>query len=238
MKRIIISAILVIVLLSVVLVTIAMNKTSEVEQSTILHSEVEQNEKLQSEAEQSTKLQSEAEQSEKLQQEFEQDKKRQYLPEERDELQNLSQKYEQVQYELICLTIEKNSDYYKSFSEKCIFEFEENGYAENFAVGDLFNLEKIEDKLEDEYNTDLLSGHMIIHNIEGIILVQLQYAVSIEVYYFSDGFVDPLSYDCSVIYVPDEYMNEESIAALKTRIDSLENIKDNLFIVKHTLYDY
>jgi hypothetical protein len=42
-------------------------------------------------------------------------------------------------------------------------------------------------------------------------------------------------YDYSVIYIPDEYINEESIAILDTEFSGFtdENIGNNLFVFKH-----
>jgi hypothetical protein len=151
-------------------------------------------------------------------------------------LQNILDKYEEAQYRVMCLTIEKNSDYLESFSKKCLYEFEEYEYDGKLGEYDAFDLRKIEDILED-FNYELLSERLFIQSVKGVIFVQLQYAGSIE-FYYSNDFADPSSYDCSVIYVPDEYMNEESIETLKKGMDDLLHVTGNLFVAKHSRYDY
>jgi hypothetical protein len=66
----------------------------------------------------------------------------------------------------------------------------------------------------------------------------LGYPVSIKVLDFSNGYTQLFSYDCSIIYFPDEYMNEESIETLKTRIDDLEHVTGNLFVIKYPIMNY
>jgi hypothetical protein len=227
MKRIMIFAIIAILLLIVVLIPIAMNKSYQAEQIAQQQYETELNAKLQSQAEQIAKLQAEVEQSEK----------NQFTNEDHMKLQNILDKYEEAQYRVMCLTIEKNSDYLERFSKKCLFKFEEYGYDVNFGKGDIFDLRRIEDIFDVDFNIELLRKRSFIRNVRGVIVVQLEYAGSIEFYYSSD-FTNPSSYDCSVIYVPDEYLNEESIEILQSALDSLEHITDNLFVAKHSRYDY
>jgi hypothetical protein len=87
MKKIIIFAIIVIVLLNSVLVADILIKSHKAEQRAQTQFEIEQHEKLSYEV---TSLEA---------------------------LQNASDQYEELQYRLMCQIIEENSDYYESFSK-------------------------------------------------------------------------------------------------------------------------
>jgi hypothetical protein len=155
------------------------------------------------------------------------------------EMQNASDLYEELQYELMCQTIRENSDYYEDFSKKFLSEFEKFGYDELYEMNGSFDLQKVDDKLENEINRDLVGHRSHIYNENGIIFVILGYPKSIDVFDFSRGYTSLESYDCSIIYIPDEYMNEESISTLKNSgILPFEHIKGNLFVMKYPVMNY
>jgi hypothetical protein len=71
-----------------------------------------------------------------------------------------------------------------------------------------------------------------IRNEEGIIYVVLGYPIQVKVLDFSYGYTGIVSYECSIVYIPDEYLNDESIDMIINNryfID-FRNIKDNLFV--------
>jgi hypothetical protein len=181
-----------------------------------------------------------AEQREELLYRIEKDTKLYYANEHIMALRNASDQYEELQYRLICQTIEENYDYYESFSKKCISEFEEYRDDEFYIMNGSFDLYTIiNNKLENEFDRDLVTYDCRIMNEDGIIFVILGYPVDIKVLYFSDGYTTLKSYDCSVIYIPDEYMNEESIATLKNSgILPFEHVKGNLFVMKYPVMNY
>jgi aspartyl/asparaginyl-tRNA synthetase len=210
MKKFIVFAIIVIVLLNSVLAADALIKSHKAEQRAQTQFEIEQHEKLSYEV---TKLEA---------------------------LQNASDQYEELQYKLMCQIIEENSDYYESFSKKCIFEFKEYEDDEFYAINGFFDLYTIiNNKLDNEFNRDLVRYDCRIYNVKGIIFVVLGYPVSIKDFYFSSDSIHLYSYDCSIIYIPDEFMNEESITTVKTELRlPIENIKGNLFVMKHPVMNY
>jgi hypothetical protein len=210
MKKIIIFAIIVIVLLNTILVVNQLIKSHKTEQY----------EKWKYEAELNAIIK--------------------YEGEEIKALQNASNQYEKLQYELMCHIIEENSEYYENFSKKFINEFEKYGYDEYYESNGRFSLGKIQSKLENEINRVLLGYDCYINNEIGITFVTLKYPVSIKVFGFSNGSTRLDSYECTIFYIPDEYMNEETIAALNTNVyyNSLEHIKDNLFIKKQMIMNY
>jgi hypothetical protein len=172
--------------------------------------------------------------------EAEQEERLYYSDEERKRLQNESEINVELQYELILQNIEENSDYYVGFSKKFLLEFEKYGYDYTYDTYGDFSLGNVIDELKNEFNSNLLgaiSGCQI-GNVEGIIFVVLSYPDRIRGF---DYYVpDPpwqYSYDCSIIYIPDEYMNEESISILSIKIDGFtdENIGNNLFVAKHSI---
>jgi hypothetical protein len=159
-----------------------------------------------------------------------------YDPEEIEKLQYESDQNAEIQYERICQMIEENSDYYENISKKFISAFEEYAATEPNAYKDSFSLSGIRSKFENDYNHQLLglAEHCYIRNEIGITYVDLEYPISITGVYYSHGYIDDYSYYCSVIFIPDEFMDEEIISTLNTKIygKTLKNIKDNLFIAK------
>jgi hypothetical protein len=126
-----------------------------------------------------------------------------------------------------------------SFSKKCLTEFEKHGYDEYYIMNGYFDLYTIiKHKLENEFNRDLMRYECYIQNIEGIVFVVLRYPVNIRVLEFYYGYTGLESYDCSIMYIPDEYLNEESIATLDARILPFEKVKGNLFVMKHPIMNY
>jgi hypothetical protein len=210
MKKIIIFTVIAIVFLNTILVANALIKSHKAEERANRQYEMEQIEKLHNEAE------------------------------EIKALQNASDQYEELQYKLMCQTIEENYDYYESFSKKCISEFEEDRDDEFYTMNGFFDLYTIiESELKEDFNNDLIKHDCYIVNEEGIIFVQLKYPVSIEMFDFSNGSTHLYSYDCTVIYIPDEYLNEESIATVYAGFRlPFENIKENLFVMRHPVMNY
>jgi uncharacterized protein YozE (UPF0346 family) len=159
-----------------------------------------------------------------------------YDPEEIQKLQYEDDQNAEIQYELICQMIEENSDYYVNISKKFISTFKEYAATEPNAYKDSFSLSRIRSKFENDYNHQLLglAEHCYIMNEIGITYVDLEYPISINGVYYSHGYIDYYYYYCSVIFIPDEYMDEEIITTLNTKIygKTLKNIKDNLFIAK------
>jgi hypothetical protein len=150
----------------------------------------------------------------------------QYTPEEIEKLQYEADQNYELKYDLMIKTIEENSDYYESFSKEFITEFEKYGYDSHYENSGTFKLRNVEDKMKIEFNSDLLGKECYIRNEIGIIYVDLDYPIAIDVYGFYSRY--------SIIYIPDEYMNDEVITKLNTEIhgSTLENIKENLFIAK------
>jgi hypothetical protein len=175
--------------------------------------------------------------------ELEQKEKTEYEAEERKRLQKEAYQNEELQYELILQTIKENKDYYVEFSKKFLSEFEKFGYDDWYAQSGNFGLYKVRDKLEIVYNSGLLGNinNCSIRNVEGITFVGFQYPDAIigVDYYAPDPF-QQYSYDCTIIYIPDEYMYEQSITILSRKIDGFtdENIGNNLFVVKHSIRGY
>jgi uncharacterized protein YxeA len=175
--------------------------------------------------------------------EVEQKEKIEYEAEERKKLQNEAYQNEELQYELILQTIKENSDYYVDFSKKFISEFEKFGYDDLNAQSGNFDFYKVRDKLEIVYNSDLLGNinNCSIRNIEGITFVVYKYPdYIIGVDYNAPDPFRQYSYGCFIIYIADEYMNEESIAILSRKIDGFtdENIGNNLFVAKQSVMGY
>jgi hypothetical protein len=166
-----------------------------------------------------------------------------YEAEERKRLQYEAEQNAELEYELMLQTITENSDYYVDFSNKFLLEFEKFGYDEYYDTYGVFHLEKVIAKLENEFNDDLFGyvSYCYICNIDGIILVYFESNYTIRgVTYPSDNRdCYEWEYYCSVIYIPDEYMNEETINTLKTKSNRFtdENIGNNLFIIKHPIFN-
>jgi hypothetical protein len=168
----------------------------------------------------------------------------QFESEQRSNLQDEAYKNSELQYELMLQTIKDNSDYYLSFSKEFLSEFEKYGYDEWYEKRGNFDFYKVSDKLEIEYNVDLLGieNDCCIRNIEGIVVVYFEKPYTIKGIFYTGNALDYYEYVyyCSVIYVPDEYINSESIAILNREIFGFtdENIGDNLFIVVHPIMNY
>jgi hypothetical protein len=213
MREILTFAIVAIALLSVVIIAIAMNKSYQSEQIAQQQYEAEQSSKLQSQAEESAKLQYEAEQNEKLHYEYEQKAI--------------------VDYELMCKNIEENSDYYTEFSEKFISVFEEFVfYWFNNELG-FYEPPISAEILEYESDNDLLGYESYIRNLEGYSYVELEYPDTIDGYAYCNKHDEYHYYHNKymVIYIPDEYMNKETIdTIMTTKLRDLTYIKDNLFV--------
>jgi hypothetical protein len=168
--------------------------------------------------------------------------KEKYEAEQRKKLQDEADQSLELQYQLIRQTVEENSDYYVSFSKEFLSVFNESAITETFDKNYSFGYLNFESKLENEFNTDLLgrASECNVINFTGITFVDLMYAEPMTGvnYYERDDNRDYYAYEfnvyCSVVYIPDEYMNEESINTLNTKIYSstLENIKDNLFVAE------
>jgi uncharacterized protein YxeA len=182
----------------------------------------------------------EIDQKEKSEYETEQEERLEYSAEEKKRLQNEADRNTELQYELMLQTIKENKDYYVDFSKKFLSEFEKFGYDEWYAKSGSFGFYKVSDKLGNEFNSNLLGNisNCRIINVDGIISVIYQYPDSISgVDYYLPVPLQEYAYDCSIIYIPDECMNEESIAILSRKIDGItdENIGNNLFIAKHSI---
>jgi hypothetical protein len=139
-----------------------------------------------------------------------------------------------LQYELMCKNIAENSDYYENFSKEFISVYEEFGYDKYDNNYGFYEKYAIEERLVYESNSDLIGNESHIRNEIGIIYVQIEYPFGIAVFdYLSvDGNARYLYKRYNVVYIPDEYINEELIATLNTENHhgSLRNVKDNLFI--------
>jgi hypothetical protein len=171
---------------------------------------------------------------EKLQYETEQKEKSEYEREQIKILQKEADQNTKLQYELICQTIVENSDYYINFSKKFISVYEEFGYTKYNAGYDFFWLNNIDERLEYESNNDLLGNESKIRNEIGIRYVELVYPKYAEVFNYSHEYTVHQIYNCLIIYIPDEYMDEELINTLNKEIygTTLEKLKDNLFVAK------
>jgi hypothetical protein len=173
--------------------------------------------------------------------EVEQKEKIEY-EEERKRLQYEAEQNAKLQYDLMLQTIEENSDYYVDFSKKFLSEFEKFGYDDYYDTYGVFHLDKVIDKLENEFNSDLLGyvSYCYICNIEGIVFVNFESNYTIRGCSYPNDNRDyyKWQYDCSVIYIPDEHMNEKSIALLDREISGFtdEKLKENLFIVKYPIH--
>jgi hypothetical protein len=231
MKRVLVYAIAVIILLSIVLIANFVSNSFESnqilqqqyesEQSSILRSEVEQSESLQaeSEAEQSSILQSEVEQHAKLQIEAELHVKSEY--------ESISQRFEE------------KSEQFDRFAKKFISVYEEFGYE---LFDNSYGFEnaggKPGERLEYESNIDTLD------NMDYIRYVPDSKGYSYILFYLP-SFVDTYEY-CDIheeyhyftkrfllVYIPDAHMDDESIVAIHEEIfndGDLQRIKDNLFL--------
>jgi hypothetical protein len=157
-----------------------------------------------------------------------------YESEKRSKLQDEANKNSELQYELMLQTIKDNSDYYVNFSKEFISLYEEFDYDKYDNNYGFYEKYAIEERLEYESNSDLIGNESYIRNEIGIIYVQLEYPDRIAVFddLSDDGKAQYLYQKYCVVYIPDEYVNKESIATLNTKIHygSLRNVKDNLFI--------
>jgi uncharacterized protein YxeA len=207
----------------------------------IINYKYDQIEKLINEAE--LRKTDETHEKEKLEYEAEERKKLEYSDEEKKRLQKEDFQNQELQYQLILQTVKENSDYYADFSKRFLIEFEKYGHDEWYDKSGVFDLYKVRDKLENEYNSDLLGNidNVRIRNIEGVIFVRFKYPNAIiGIDYYAPDPYQQYSYDCSIIYIPDEYMNEESIAILYRFLDGFtdENLGNNLFVAKQSIMGY
>jgi hypothetical protein len=174
--------------------------------------------------------------NEQLQYEAEQSERRQFKIEESIRLKDETDKNTKIEYELMLQTIEENSEYYISFSKKFLSEFEKSGYEQNYPNFHSFGLDKVLDSLENEINRKLVGKDSEVRNEIGIIYVQLYYPFVIRVFdYIDDDFFTHYYYrEYAVVYIPDEYMDDDLIAALIDEINiSLRHVKDNLFLFQY-----
>jgi hypothetical protein len=142
-----------------------------------------------------------------------------------------SQNYE-LQYESMIKTIKENSDYYENFSKEFISVFEEFGYDRFKTSWGFYERYDIENRLEYEFNYDLLGREGYVNYARGLTYVKLKYHDSILMFDYSQGEDFYYSDEFWVVYIPYEYMDEETIATI-SREDfgsGLMNVKDNLFI--------
>jgi hypothetical protein len=157
----------------------------------------------------------------------------QFDHEKRKQIEDEAEQYRKLQYELMLQTIEENSDYYISFSKRFLSEFEKFIYIEHNPFNFYLTLEDIYDRLDDEFNNDLLGKNCYIRQDVGITYVQLEYPDSIRVLDYAHSSIASYKYsEYWVIYIPDKYLNEEVIDSLSKEVffKSLKNVKDNLFI--------
>jgi hypothetical protein len=165
--------------------------------------------------------------------------KLEYEAEERIKLQEEADQEEKLQYELMLQTIKDNSDYYVTFSEKFISVYEEFGYNEFHSVYGFYDAFKLDGRLEYDLNSDLVIYESHIRIEEGIRYVEIAYPVNVGGFNYTQDFVEQYFYDYWIIYIPDEYIDEESITELLTEIYdiTLVNVKDNLFVAcRNTTY--
>jgi hypothetical protein len=193
----------------------------------------EQKAKLQSEAKQSSKLQYESEKSSKLQSRVEERAQLQYEAEQNEKLQYEFEQKAILDYELMCKNIEENSDYYIEFSEKFISLYEEFGYDTYKIDRGFYELYNPNELFEYEFDSDLLGYESHIRNYERYSYVELEYPDTIDGYAYCNKH-DEYHYFYNkymVIYIPDEYMNKETIdIIMTTKLRDLKHIKDNLFV--------
>jgi hypothetical protein len=133
-------------------------------------------------------------------------------------------------------TIEENSEYYMSFSKMFLSEFEKSGYEQNYPNFHSFGLEKVLDNLENEINSELVGIDSAVRKEIGIIYVHLYYPFAIRVFdYIGDDFSAHYYYsEYAVVYIPDEYMDDDLVAALIDEINiPLKHVKDNLFLFQY-----
>jgi hypothetical protein len=229
MKKIMFLAIILITLLSVVLITNTLYKLSEAKQIAQKQYEAEQSAILQSEAEQNAKLQSEAEQSAKVQAEAEQHAK----------LQAEAEKIEKYEYEMICQHIEEASEELKSFSKKFLSVYNEYGF-DYFDVNYGFlKRGNSDEQLEYKSNIDILEimdmigvAHGTPSNFVVEEFVFLEYPARTKVYKYCHIHSEYHYFEkwYCIFYIPDQYLNDESIAALNEFYDgTIQHVKDNLF---------
>jgi hypothetical protein len=204
MKKTIVFAVITIVLFSVILITDILSNSSE----------AELNANIQPKAEQSVMQQDKDKQNAELQYETEQNAK--------------------MQYELMCKNIEENSDYYENFSKKFISVFKEYGYDKFDTDCGFFEKHLTEERLEYDFDSDLVGRQSSILNHKGISYIIIDYPERIEgfnycnkhseYHYYYDYYV--------VVYILDGNMDEASIDILNEEVyaETLKNIKDNLFV--------
>jgi hypothetical protein len=149
-----------------------------------------------------------------------------------------SEQNAKLKYELMLKTIEENSEYYTSFSKIFLSEFEKSDYDQIYAIYGSFYLENVFDKLEKEINSELVGEDSVVRNEIGIIYSKIKYPYDI---WIIDNFSDdgtPLYkiYYYWIVYIPDEYMNDELIATLNKEVYSidLKELKGNLFLASYT----
>jgi hypothetical protein len=134
----------------------------------------------------------------------------------------------------MCQNIEENSDYYIEFSKKFISVFEEFGFYWFRNEWGFYEPPGGSERLEFEINSELLGYESYIRNYGEYSYVELEYPYLIEIFLYCNKH-DEYHYFYNkyvVIYIPDEYMNEETIDIINTKHfhSGLRNIKDNLFV--------
>jgi flagellar motility protein MotE (MotC chaperone) len=234
MKKVIIFAIIVIVLLCVVAIIITMNKSHEAERITQQQYDAEKSEKLHFEVERSANLQSEADQNEQLQREAELNTKLQAEAEANIKLQHEYEQQEKLDYGLMCQHIEDNNDKIESVAKKLISVYEEFDYDRAAVNNGFFRNDNAEGLLEFNTNIDslYLDRHFGCSQNNGYSFAFFEFPGYFEVFeycnlhskyhYFSKRYY--------IIYIPDEYLDESSIASLNESYNgTLRNVKDNLF---------
>jgi hypothetical protein len=176
---------------------------------------IDQKENLQFEALQQAELRYDEAQNEKLEYELEQNEK--------------------IKYELMFNTIKENSDLYENFSNKFLSDFEKSIYAENCPLEFSFPLYDLYDRLDNEFDNYLLGDECYIKQFREFRFVELLYPRVIKIYKYSPNSTTNYDYQgYMIIYIPDEYMDEESLNTISVDFyySNLTNVIDNLFIVE------
>jgi hypothetical protein len=226
MKKIILFTIIVIILFSIALIidfiSISFDSKQIVQQQYV----AEQNTILQSEVEQSAKIKSETKQSEKLQQEADQNAK----------LQAEAEKIEEYEYKMICKDIEDKYDQIESISKTLISVYKEFGYDE-VAVNDYFS-NSDNDEVLYEYRSNIESLEFLCYfrciQNDGYTYVGFDYPAGTALFEYCDLHSEYHNFGkrYCLIYIPDEHLDEESIAILNESFNrTLQNVKDNLFTI-------
>jgi hypothetical protein len=171
--------------------------------------------------------------------EVKQKEKLEYEAEQRRILQEEADQNTKLQYELMCQNIIENSDYYESFSRRFLTDFEKCIYFENSPLDYSYWLYEIYDRRDHELNSDLLRDDCYIKLFKGFRFVELEYPYVITAYeYLPNSIINYYYKSYMIIYIPDEYMDEESLNTISVDFyySNLTSIVDNLFIVRRPDY--